>query len=89
MPEAFAVLFVFVVAVASYIAAKLMERDPAQRNVRADLVRLQQQRIWLQQRLEQAREESWDPEMHERIAAELAEVDVQLAMVTGELKKAA
>lgn len=89
MPEAFACLFVFVVAVASYIGAKLMERDPAQRNARADLVRLQQQRIWLHQRLQQARSESWDDEMHGRISSEIADVDAQLTTIATELKKAA
>ena len=71
MPEAFAVLVVFVVCLAAWIGALLTARDPAKQNVAEDLATLRHQRLWLEQRLETAQRENWGGEMVERIASEL------------------
>jgi hypothetical protein len=79
MPEAFAVLVVFVVCVAAYIGALLTARDPARQNRAEDLARLRQHRVWLEQRLETAQRENWGDDMIEGIAAELDETARQVA----------
>lgn len=87
MPEALAVLFVFVVAVAAYVSAKLAALDPSNHNAQAELVRLRQQRAWLDERLQQAWRENWDQDMRGRIADEINEVDAQLATASRTTKR--
>jgi hypothetical protein len=70
MPEAFAVLVVFVISVAAYIGALITARDPARQNVVEDLATLRQHHAWLRQRLDVARRENWDEEMVGNLEAE-------------------
>lgn len=79
MPEALAVALVFVVAIASYVGARLHTANPANHNPRADLARLQQQRAWLEEKLRRGRRENWDQEMLDRLSDEVAATDAQLA----------
>lgn len=79
MPEAFAVLFVFVVAVSAYVSAKLHAGSPTLEEVRGECTRLRQHRVWLEERLQTAWRENWDEEMRTRIADEIDATEAQLA----------
>jgi hypothetical protein len=78
MPEAFAVLFVFAVAVAAYVGARVQAVSPLQDDPRADLQRLQHHRAWLERRLEQAARENWGDDMLTQIASEVDSTDAAL-----------
>jgi hypothetical protein len=71
MPEAFAVLVVFVVAIMAWIGAWLQARDPANYNPRQESERLVVQAAWLEQRVELARRENWDSQMIANLESEL------------------
>jgi hypothetical protein len=71
MPEAFAVLVVFVISVAAYVGALITARDPARQNLVEDLATLRQQHAWLQHRIALARRENWGEEMIGNLEAEL------------------
>lgn len=85
MPEAFAVLFVFVVAVAAYVAARLHAANPANINPATDVQRLRQQRAWLEERLQLAWRENWDQTMLARIAEEIEAVEAEIVRATATL----
>jgi hypothetical protein len=85
MPEAFAVLFVFVVAIAAWIGAWTQARNPSHDTVQEEIVRLQQHAAWLQQRLVLARRENWDEAMVSTIANELRATAHQLARVNSKM----
>lgn len=85
MPEALAVLFVTTVSVICYIAAKIQARNPAQWDARKELVRLRQQRAYLEERLALAREENWDSEMCDHILQQLRATRSELAHMTAEM----
>jgi len=88
MPEAFAVLLVFVVAVASYVSARIQTaRSPA--SPAADRQRLEQHRAWLAERLQLAWRENWDQAMIARLADEIETVDAELARLATEQRAAA
>jgi hypothetical protein len=87
MPEAFAVLFIFVVAVASYVGAKLHVANPANHDPMAELARLREQRSSLVTRLQLARREKWEPEMQERILQELTQTETLLAQQSDPAEK--
>ncbi len=71
MPEALAVLAVFVVAVVAWVGAWMQVRNPAQRNPREDFVQAQQHAAWLEQRLEVARRERWENHLVASLTNEL------------------
>jgi hypothetical protein len=71
MPEAFAVLVVFFVAIAAWIGAWAQARNPANYNARQESERLVAQAAWLEQRIALARRESWDGDMIANLEAEL------------------
>ena len=71
MPEALAVLAVFVVAIAAWVGAWMQSRDPAQQNPREDFAQAQQQTAWLEQRLEVARREKWESHLVASLTEEL------------------
>jgi hypothetical protein len=71
MPEAFAVLVVFVICVAAWLGAMLTARNPARQNATEDLATLRQQHAWLRRRLKVAREENWDEQMLGNLEADL------------------
>jgi hypothetical protein len=79
MPEALALLAVFVVAVAAWIAAWMHTRNPANYNARAELERLRRQAIWLEERLDVARREKWASDMIGPISDELGATLQRLA----------
>lgn len=88
MPEALIVLFVFVVAAASYVGARFTARDAARRATPpAELSRLRQQRAWLEERFQRAWREDWDDAMRGRLAAEINEVQAALAQAPTEGRK--
>ncbi len=78
MPEALAVLLVFVVAVAAYASARIHASNPANVSLKAEATRLRDQHAWLQSRLQQAWREEWDQEMVARLADELEATEAQL-----------
>ena len=82
MPEAFAVLLVFVVSVSAYVAAKVNTSNPANANPVADFQGLRQHRAWLEERLRLAWREKWDQVMISRLADEIEAVDAHLARQT-------
>lgn len=71
MPEAIAVVGVFVVCCFIYVIAKLQARDPELRKPSVVLEQLAQQQAWLEERLRQAERENWSGEMKKPIADEL------------------
>jgi hypothetical protein len=71
MPEALAVVAVFVVAVVAWLGAWLHARDPANYNARAEVERLRHHAVWLQQRLEVAQREAWSEDMVANLSDEL------------------
>jgi len=79
MPEAFAVLFVFVVAVGVYIFAKFQTARPSAQDARENSHRLRRHHAWLRQRMEMAERERWDAGMIRAIADELAVTSARLA----------
>lgn len=72
MPEALAIVVVFVVAVIVYVSARIQSRDPARQNPAEDLARLRQHHAWLSDRLERARREGWGEEMTANFEAEVS-----------------
>ena len=69
MPEALAVVLVFFVCIAIYIAARFQRQsagDPA-----VEMERLKQHEAWLRERLLRAERENWGPDMTAGIAKEL------------------
>lgn len=90
MPEAFACFLVFVVAVATYAAAKITALNPANRpTAQAEVARLRQHRAWLDERVQRSWRENWDDDMRARIADEINDVEAALAKTAVELKQAA
>ena len=83
MPEAFAIVAVFVVAVVVYVGAWLQSRDPRKRNAAEELAQLRQHHGWLRERLEVARRERWGEEMVTQLAAEHEALSRRLAEKTG------
>jgi hypothetical protein len=83
MPEALAVLVVFVVCVIAYVGALLRARDPSQFDPRQERARLHEQRIWLEHRRALARKENWDHGMIARIETDLAETSRALDKMAG------
>ena len=79
MPEALAVLAVFVVAVVAWFGAWMQAGNPANQNVHDETQRLQLHVRWLEQRLDLARRENWDREMNARLAAEIEIASEQLS----------
>jgi ABC-type uncharacterized transport system fused permease/ATPase subunit len=82
MPEAFAVLLVFVVSVSAYVAARLHSSNPANASPAADFQRLRQHRAWLEERLRLAWREKWDQIMISRLVDQIEAVDADLARQT-------
>ncbi len=82
MPEALAVLAVFAVCLAAYVAAWLRSRDPSLVNATEDLQRLQHHEAWLRERLQRAQLERWDSDMIAGIADELRATSHQLTRAT-------
>jgi hypothetical protein len=79
MPEAFAIVAVFAVAVVVYVGAWWQARDPRRRDARAELAQLRQHHGWLQERLAVARRERWGEEMVAQLAAEHEALSRRLA----------
>jgi hypothetical protein len=70
VPEALAILAVFFVAIAIYLAMCLRTRDPALHDPAEEHARLRLHVTWLDERLAVARREQWGEEMVGRITEE-------------------
>jgi hypothetical protein len=81
MPEAFAVLIVFVIAIFIYVMMWLQSRDPAFYKPKEELVRLEHQIIWLEDRLTAARRENWDAGLQASLTTQIEETAQQLNAV--------
>lgn len=79
MPEALAIVVVFVIAIVIYFAMWLQTRNPALNKPHEELARMQHQVKWLEDRLAMARREQWGDEMLAPIVAEHAATTQQLA----------
>ncbi len=79
MPEALAIVAVFVIAVIIYIGLWMQTRDPARYQPHEEIARMEQQMKWLDERVGTARREKWGAEMVESIAAEREATAGQLA----------
>lgn len=73
MPEALAVLAVFLVCVVIYVIAKVQARNPELQKPAAQLAQLNEQRAWLEERLRRAERENWGNEMRQSIVRQLEE----------------
>jgi hypothetical protein len=80
MPEALAVVLVFVVSVAAYVGAMLQAKKPVV--VRDEIARATIQQEWLSQRLSQARREGWDAQMVSEIERQLNETNGELTQLS-------
>ena len=78
MIEAVPFIFLFIIAVAAYAAARLHVPNPVNHCAQEEITRLQQQRAWLEERLQQSWRENWDQAMRFRIADELEATETQL-----------
>ena len=87
MPEAVAVLLVFVIAVASYVGARVSAANPANNHPAADVQRLQLHRAWLDERLQQAWRENWEHAMLARLAEEIEATEVELTKIVSAWSK--
>ena len=83
MPEALAVVAVFVVTVVAWLGAWLNARNPAGYQARDEIARLQHHASWLEQRLVIAQREKWGGDMIEAISAELAATAGELERTMG------
>lgn len=70
MPEALALVAVFVIAVVIYFAMWMQTRDPALNKPHEERARMELHVKWLEERLARARREEWGAEMLANIAAE-------------------
>lgn len=84
MPGALVILAVFAaIAVVAWLAAWTYLRNPANHNPREDYRQLQRHAAWLEQRLDQARQEHWGSEMINRLSNELGDACQQLGRTRG------
>jgi hypothetical protein len=74
---------VFVLAVAAWFSAWSHATRPLRRNPREKYRQLQRHAAWLEQRLDQARRERWDPEMIRTLSNQLGVACRQLARARG------
>ena len=79
MPEALAVLAVFVVAIVAWFGAWMHTRNPANYDARGEVARLRQHAAWLEQRLELAQRERWGGDMVASLQEEVESTAQQLA----------
>lgn len=79
MPEAIAIVGIFLISAIVYVGARLHARTAVLRDPAGEQARLQEQLRWLEHRLEQARREGWGEDMQTRIADELAAIQRQLS----------
>ncbi|MBC7366327.1 MAG: hypothetical protein H7343_05860 [Undibacterium sp.] len=89
MPEVFAVLIVFVVALFIYVMMWLKSRDPAFYKPKEELVRLQHQVIWLEDRQAVARREHWDAGLQASLVTQIEETVRELDRVKALLAESA
>ncbi len=89
MPEAFAVLVVFAIAIFIYVMMWLKSRDPAFYKPKEELVRLQHQMIWLEDRQAVARREHWDAGLQASLVTQIGETMRELDRVKALLAESA
>jgi hypothetical protein len=84
MPGLMPILAVaLVVAVTAWLAAWRQTSGRARRNPREEYRQRQRHAAWLEQRLDQARRERWDPEMIATLSNQLGVACRQLARARG------
>ncbi len=79
MPEAIAIVVIFLISAAVYVGAQLHARTAVRRDPAGEQARLREHVRWLEHRLGQARREGWDDDMRTRIVDELAAAQRRLA----------
>lgn len=84
MPEAIAIVVIFLISAAVYVGAQLHARTAVLRDPAGEQARLREQVSWLEHRLEQARHEGWDDDMRTRISDELTAAQRQLSRTAPE-----
>ena len=89
MPEAFAVLVVFAIAIFIYVMMWLKSRDPEFYKPKDELVRLQHQMVWLEDRQAVARREQWDAGLQARLVTQIDETVRELDRVKALLAESA
>jgi hypothetical protein len=85
MPEALALLAVFIVAIAAWLGARLHARSPGNYNPVEDAKRLRLHADWLAERLEMARREKWGGEMVAELMIDLDRTSAQLVLADSHL----
>ena len=86
MPEALAVVVVFVITVVAWVGAWMNARNPANNDARDELARLRHHAAWLEQRLEIAQREKWGEDMVGNISDEMAVTSAQLEQAAARTK---
>jgi hypothetical protein len=81
--EALAIIFVFVVAVAIYVSARVAGLNPAGRNRTEELALLESHRASLLQTARRGRAEGWDSVMLEQVDYKLSEIERRIATAGG------
>lgn len=81
MAEAFAVLVVFAIAIFIYVMMWLKSRDPEFYKPKEELVRLQHQMVWLEDRQAVARREHWDEGLQASLVTQIEETVRELERV--------
>lgn len=88
MPEALAVVAVFVVTVVAWVGAWLHARNPANQNVHDEIARLRQHVGWIEQRIELAERERWGTDMVATLMDEKAAAAEHLARACLKVERA-
>jgi hypothetical protein len=85
MPEALALVLVFLIAGGVYVVLLVQSRNPALHDPRKEHARLEQHLAWLDQRLAMARREKWGQEMVAPLLADQTASTRALARVRASL----
>jgi hypothetical protein len=88
MPEALAVVLVFVVSCAIYVIAWFQSRDPSRFNPAEESTRLREHRSWVVERLARADREHWSEDMKEGLRADLAKTEKQIGEIQAKYPQA-
>jgi hypothetical protein len=89
MPASLIILPAVVVALAAWLAAWLYTRSSAKPTARDELQRLRNHAAWLEQRLDTARQERWDPEMIVSLSNQLGVACEELSRAQGRTRSSA
>lgn len=79
MVEAFAILFVVIVAVGAYVSAWVGAQDFSKRNISSELAQLRDYRETLREKTIRGEQEQWDSEMMRQLADRVEDVEQRIA----------